>query len=260
MRRKAWLAVAVLLAIVCLPAAGAGTGWRLDYDYRNQGDDWYGAYGAPDSRRDHPPSPVDTFSDGDDWNQGYEAAMDVLGNGPPVDRTNTKQFEFLFRFDSHATTHCSTDTECEDGLFCNGVGTCRVGTCRSSEPPDCDDGEACTVDLCDEQVGACVHDSVVPGEVFELRVERSWLGPEYASLEWDAVASAEAYNVYRGRQPDLSDMGCFQSQIPRTMLDDDGRIPDPLYLHLVTAVACGQEGTPGTDSRGRERRIPEPCP
>jgi len=56
---------------------------------------------------------------------------------------------------------CEADSDCDDGLFCNGVETCDPATgCQSGEPPACDDSLGCTVDTCDpaaaEGNGACV--------------------------------------------------------------------------------------------------------
>ena len=45
---------------------------------------------------------------------------------------------------------CSSDADCDDGLFCNGAETCDTGTgeCLPGTPVDCDDGVGCTVDAC----------------------------------------------------------------------------------------------------------------
>jgi sugar lactone lactonase YvrE len=46
---------------------------------------------------------------------------------------------------------------CDDGVFCNGVERCQPsGECRSFPPPDCDDGDECTVDSCDPRRDMCV--------------------------------------------------------------------------------------------------------
>jgi hypothetical protein len=53
-------------------------------------------------------------------------------------------------------------TPCGDGLFCNGLETCRTGTCVDGTPPDCDDDNDCTEDGCNELLGRCLHDGT-PG-------------------------------------------------------------------------------------------------
>jgi len=50
---------------------------------------------------------------------------------------------------------CTTDPECDDGLYCNGTETCNAGTCEAGTPVDCADGVACTVDSCNETTDSC---------------------------------------------------------------------------------------------------------
>ena len=46
---------------------------------------------------------------------------------------------------------------CDDGVFCNGVEDCDDVTCIAGTPPTIDDGVACTLDACNEALGAVVH-------------------------------------------------------------------------------------------------------
>ena len=48
---------------------------------------------------------------------------------------------------------------CDDGDACTTVDTCAQGSCVGGEPAPCDDAIACTVDACDSQTGACIHDT-----------------------------------------------------------------------------------------------------
>ncbi|HXU10955.1 MAG TPA: FG-GAP-like repeat-containing protein [Candidatus Binatia bacterium] len=43
---------------------------------------------------------------------------------------------------------CFAQSECDDGIFCNGVESCGGGSCHAGTPPSCDDGDVCTEDLC----------------------------------------------------------------------------------------------------------------
>jgi hypothetical protein len=78
-----------------------------------------------------------------------------------------------------ATPDCTTDANCDDGLFCNGAETCIDGFCQPGAAPcaagqscdeatdscttdscnseaDCDDDDVCTDDICDMVSGECV--------------------------------------------------------------------------------------------------------
>jgi microsomal dipeptidase-like Zn-dependent dipeptidase len=47
---------------------------------------------------------------------------------------------------------------CDDGQFCNGPEACKVGRgCVTGPSPEVDDGDACTVDTCDEASDSIVH-------------------------------------------------------------------------------------------------------
>ncbi len=52
---------------------------------------------------------------------------------------------------------CSTNADCDDGLFCNGQETCFVGTCLGGIPIDCNDGVVCTIDACNDATDSCDH-------------------------------------------------------------------------------------------------------
>lgn len=47
----------------------------------------------------------------------------------------------------------------DDGNYCNGAETCdsATGAVVPGTPPDCDDGNSCTLDSCDNTYGICVH-------------------------------------------------------------------------------------------------------
>ncbi len=54
---------------------------------------------------------------------------------------------------------CTSDPECDDGLFCNGAETCNLGTgqCEDGTPPGCLDDVTCTIDSCNEATDSCDH-------------------------------------------------------------------------------------------------------
>ena len=57
----------------------------------------------------------------------------------------------------------ASDAFCDDGLVCNGSETCdgassAVGDgCLPGTPVDCDDGDTCSTDVCEEPTGTCTH-------------------------------------------------------------------------------------------------------
>ncbi|MFO0685499.1 MAG: MopE-related protein [Sandaracinus sp.] len=54
-----------------------------------------------------------------------------------------------------AARACFSDPDCDDGIWCNGVESCTGGRC-TRVARDCDDAIACTRDICNENVHACV--------------------------------------------------------------------------------------------------------
>ncbi|MFN2377891.1 MAG: hypothetical protein ABR538_15255, partial [Candidatus Binatia bacterium] len=44
---------------------------------------------------------------------------------------------------------------CDDGLFCTSNDACSGGVCTGGAAPSCDDGDSCTVDVCDEEADSC---------------------------------------------------------------------------------------------------------
>jgi hypothetical protein len=61
--------------------------------------------------------------------------------------------------DGAAEVACADDSDCDDGLWCNGEETCGdAGECVEGTAVECDDADPCTSDECDEASAACVND------------------------------------------------------------------------------------------------------
>ena len=58
------------------------------------------------------------------------------------------------------TGGCTTNADCSDAQFCNGVEQCVAGSCQPGAPVNCADAIACTADSCDEANDVCVHTPV----------------------------------------------------------------------------------------------------
>jgi len=54
---------------------------------------------------------------------------------------------------------CLEDHECKDLDVCNGNEICHNGICRGGEPLNCDDNNACTIDICahNGDLEGCIH-------------------------------------------------------------------------------------------------------
>jgi len=80
-------------------------------------------------------------------------AFDTDGDGD-VDLADFGVLQLMFR--SCGPGVCLDDSECADGIFCNGVETCLNGCCLPGPPP-CDDREFCNgEEACDEENDACL--------------------------------------------------------------------------------------------------------
>lgn len=105
----------------------------------------------------------------------------------------------------------------------------------------------------------CVQE--VAGEVGGLTLTHT-SPPGTALLAWTPDPVASEYNVYRGAQRNLADLGCFLPGLTGTSTPDDGAVPPPggLLVYLVTANNCRGEATLGWNSSGTERTSPSLCP
>ena len=59
-------------------------------------------------------------------------------------------------------TCVGTPKVCSDGNFCNGMETCNIttGACMPGIIPNCTDGDPCTQDICDNNLGMCLNPPV----------------------------------------------------------------------------------------------------
>jgi len=56
------------------------------------------------------------------------------------------------------TTTCNSAAECDDHIFCNGAESCVLHECfHDPAGRNCDDGNACTIDSCDESAASCSY-------------------------------------------------------------------------------------------------------
>jgi hypothetical protein len=101
-----------------------------------------------------PPSCDDGIACTDDV---CDLASDACQSIPNNDKCPT-DFPICFvQYGCQAAQPCEHDSECDDGLWCNGTESCIQGHCTTSLAPDCDDHDPCTIDACDETLDQCTH-------------------------------------------------------------------------------------------------------
>lgn len=76
------------------------------------------------------------------------AAADT-GRPPGVALSDLGAYETQFQ--------CTTSSDCDDGLYCNGDESCLGGACQRGDAVDCTDSNPCTRDSCSESDRACMH-------------------------------------------------------------------------------------------------------
>jgi hypothetical protein len=258
----------VLLAGFAAGSCLAASAYRPQYDFPDQGDDWYAGESAPNPRHDFPGTDIEGLMDGQDFGLGYEIRADVLGLGPPVELTNTSQYEYAFGLGALPEApppggpECYDDQDCQDLQFCDGAELCDDGRCTEGPVPDCSDGVSCTIDICDFGLNSCVHVPVLkPEEVEGLTLRTTAPGGAEAMLDWFVRVPSDYYNVYRGELTLPGEVSCYESGLLQTTVNDDGTVaPQGLYVFLVTAYGCGAESTLGSTSASVERTSADPCP
>ena len=141
----AWsLALVVSTGAGCTVMSGSDAGRPMD---------------APrlDAVRDAPPTTCATTADCDD---SIPCTNDACAFGGVCEHTAldalcpTDQHCDLVRGCTTGTTECVTQPDCMVGrTYCDGLWTCIGGMCYLDTARDCDDGNACTVDVCDDTAG-----------------------------------------------------------------------------------------------------------
>jgi len=101
-------------------------------------------------------------------------------------------------------------TSCDDGLYCNVGETCQAGACTGGTARNCDDGESCTIDSCDEDLNTCVSTWPACG------ISDGCCGPECNSLNDvdcpSAILCWSGTNLYLYRATDQARKFCKCAQ------------------------------------------------
>ena len=128
---------------------------------------WGGACGQPAPSN---PFPFDGGSGGgagagggDGAGGSFDAGTDAdptLGGPCSVDSQCDDGHDCTFDACDTALLRCRftpDDSQCQNGQFCDGIERCdnKLG-CRAGEPVSCSDGNACTINSCDESRDSCL--------------------------------------------------------------------------------------------------------
>ncbi|MEM7604031.1 MAG: hypothetical protein AAF411_01640 [Myxococcota bacterium] len=122
---------------------------------------------------------------------------------------------------------CTFDSDCDDGLFCNGFEQCDRGTCAPGRAVVCNDGVECTADRCDEDADECRA------------------SPENARCDDGEICNADAGCVVECESPSDCDDGLFCNGDERCEMGRcrRGVPPMPPDDGITCTVAACDEGT-----------------
>jgi hypothetical protein len=116
---------------------------------------------------------------------------------------------------------CTSDLDCDNGLFCDGLEKCVDAVCARGPAVDCDDGVACTTDVCrNDMAGACTH--VAKDSDGDGHADRACLNAEGAPLGDDC--DDDDPNRFPGNLEICDDVGHDEDCNPATVgkRDQDG--------------------------------------
>ncbi len=136
-------------------------------------------------------------------------------------------------------THEPEHGACDNGLFCDGAEVCDpLLGCGPGAPPSCDDGVACTLDLCDETAGACMH------------------GPDDALCDngvfCDGVETCDLFEGCRAEAALCPGQVCDEAgeRCVSCAVDSDCDDGDPCTTDQCADGTCGAIALPGCDDPG----------
>ena len=88
----------VVLSLLATTVSATDTEYKVDFDYANQGDDWYGRPGLKQPHLDFPDETDITTQQGDDFCLGFNAAYVGFKQGPELTRTQTARTAYAYNY------------------------------------------------------------------------------------------------------------------------------------------------------------------
>lgn len=122
----------------------------------------------------------------------------------------------------HDQGYCTFHSDCDDGIYCNGVEICIGEECQPGEPVVCGDSITCTVDECDEGTKSCMYtpeDSLCDDGNICNGAERCTTDQGCSSIPGTAVVCSDGINCTLG-ECDWATGDC--SYVPDDSLCSDG--------------------------------------
>jgi len=140
----------------------------------------------------------------------FEAKLAVVPDLGGRSSRLMNQFDFnLYGDPSLKIGGCRTNAECDDGRWCNGQERCVSGMCAAGTPVNCNDGNACTEDLCDDSLDRCVASCSAAGPASACCGN--------AACAEEAVCNAECEDADRDGYGRLASIAC---RFPEADCDD----------------------------------------
>ena len=100
---------------------------------------------------------------------------------------------------------CSIDSDCDDGLYCNGVETCVAGSCQAGTSVSCNDGIPCTSDICNEGTNDCSNDNICSNN--QVCQTLGICGEGVVAWIEDSENNIYAYDISTGNQVQVTSDG-----------------------------------------------------
>jgi len=243
--RLAWMVG--LLAVVACGDDDRGTGPRVDA----------GPSGVDAGRLDAGTA-MECSGDGD-CDDGHECTVDMCAVGGVCRHTGLNERcgdGEICTLESGCSDGCVDDDDCQDGLFCNGSERCIAGGCFMGTANDCDDGNECTIDTCDDSISGCRYetaagcDAGVPpgsdaGTAAPFDPELHYTGTFVVAPVPDLGCGASSYNV---SSVTFSTTAELRIQADRFLLTQ-GAVPDgPTFATRTSDGTCSDVRLEGTFS------------
>jgi subtilisin-like proprotein convertase family protein len=153
--------------------------------------------------------------------------------------------------DACLNTNLDNGTVCDDGAYCTMDDVCSDGVCGGSTARDCNDGNACTSNVCNETVDSCENLPVVDGTpcddgqfctVDDVCTAGSCVGPNARDCSDGDQCTSDACD-------DVAD-GCVNANVPDGTVCSDG-----LFCTLGETCTLGVCG----GGSGRDCTDGNPC-